>query len=71
MRTHSVSSGTNVLLPIPMGWQSRRWLTLAISEWRRRLGSRRELAALTQLDVKDIGYPAGLEAEKRKPFWRS
>lgn len=71
MSMRSVSSGSNVLVPIPMGWPPRRRLTLAIGEWRRRLASRRELAALTQLDVKDLGYPAGLEAEKCKPFWRS
>ena len=41
------------------------------AEWRRRMGSRRELAALTYLDIKDIGYPPHAEAEKAKPFWRA
>jgi uncharacterized protein YjiS (DUF1127 family) len=41
-----------------------------ILEWQRRARSRRELARLSHLDVKDIGYPADVEAEKTKPFWR-
>lgn len=71
MSTHSASSGTKVLVPLQMGWPSHGRLALIIREWRRRSASRRELAVLTKLDVKDLGYPAGLEAEKCKPFWRS
>jgi len=41
-----------------------------ILEWRRRAHSRGELARLSYLDIKDIGYPAAVEAEKSKPFWR-
>jgi uncharacterized protein YjiS (DUF1127 family) len=41
-----------------------------ILEWKRRARSRRELARLSYLDIKDIGYPATVEAEKTKPFWR-
>jgi uncharacterized protein YjiS (DUF1127 family) len=41
-----------------------------ILEWQRRAQSRRELARLSYLDIKDIGYPAAIEAEKSKPFWR-
>ncbi len=41
-----------------------------ILEWKQRARSRRELAHLSCLDIKDIGYPADLEAEKDKPFWR-
>jgi uncharacterized protein YjiS (DUF1127 family) len=70
MSTHSVSSGTNVFVPIQTSWLSHRWFAAAICEWRRRIASRRELAALTERDVKDLGYPAGLEVEKCKPFWR-
>jgi uncharacterized protein YjiS (DUF1127 family) len=40
-----------------------------LSEWIRRVRSRRELASLSDNDVKDLGYPATLEAEKSKPFW--
>jgi uncharacterized protein YjiS (DUF1127 family) len=41
-----------------------------VSEWRRRMASRRELCLLSQADLKDIGYPARVEAEKSKPFWQ-
>ncbi len=41
-----------------------------ILEWQRRARSRRELAHLSCLDIKDIGYPADVKAEKNKPFWR-
>jgi len=49
-------------------WNS---LLEVILKWQRQAQSRRELARLSPLDVKDIGYPAGVEAEKHKPFWRS
>jgi uncharacterized protein YjiS (DUF1127 family) len=49
----------------------RRRLVETIREWRRRIASRRELAALTALDVRDLGYPAGREAEISKPFWEN
>ena len=42
-----------------------------LREWRRRKNSRRELARLTDLDLKDIGYPDRAEEEKAKPFWRA
>jgi uncharacterized protein YjiS (DUF1127 family) len=41
-----------------------------IREWQRRAQSRRELAHLSYFDIKDIGYPADLAAEKNRPFWR-
>jgi uncharacterized protein YjiS (DUF1127 family) len=71
MSTHTISPGQNVIVPTRPAWLLRQRLAGTISEWRRRIVSRRELAALTALDVKDIGYPAGLEAEKCKPFWES
>jgi uncharacterized protein YjiS (DUF1127 family) len=40
-------------------------------EWRRRMNWRRELAALSALDLKDIGHPPQAEAEKAKPFWQA
>ena len=71
MTTQSVSSRENVLVkPQPvasLGW--RVFETLI--EWRRRMNSRCELASLSQLDLKDIGYPANAEAEKAKPFWQA
>lgn len=42
-----------------------------LREWRRRTNSRRELARLTDLQLKDIGYPDRAEEEKAKPFWRA
>ena len=41
-----------------------------ILEWQRRTQSRRELARLSYLDIKDIGFQADIAAEKIKPFWR-
>ncbi len=64
----SVSTRENVLV-VPR-LSPRRWLeTLRL--WRARAQARRELARLSALDLKDIGYPAEVEAEKRKPFWRA
>jgi uncharacterized protein YjiS (DUF1127 family) len=40
-------------------------------EWRRRMNWRRELAALSALDLKDMGHPSQAEAEKAKPFWQA
>ena len=40
-------------------------------EWRRRMNWRRELAALSALDLKDMGHPPQAEAEKVKPFWQA
>jgi uncharacterized protein YjiS (DUF1127 family) len=40
-------------------------------EWRRRMNWRRELAALSALDLKDMGHPPHAEAEKAKPFWQA
>ncbi len=40
------------------------------AEWRRRARSRRELALLSDFELRDMGYPAHLEAEKAKPFWQ-
>ena len=35
------------------------------------MSSRQELALLSELELRDIGYPDRLEAEKAKPFWRA
>jgi uncharacterized protein YjiS (DUF1127 family) len=42
-----------------------------IRQCRRRSASRSELASLTDLDLKDLGYPASAAAEKSKAFWRA
>jgi uncharacterized protein YjiS (DUF1127 family) len=39
-----------------------------ILEWQRRAQSRRELARLSLLDVKDLNYRPDIASEKRKPF---
>lgn len=70
MSTHSVSTGTPVFHPAQIGRSPRKGLAGALRDWRRRARSRRELAGLSELDLKDLGYPAGVEAEKHKPFWR-
>jgi uncharacterized protein YjiS (DUF1127 family) len=76
MTVHSVSareasSRENVLirprrLTLPLGR-----LIAMLAQWRRRIDARRELAALSTFDLKDIGYPVQIEAEKAKPFWRA
>lgn len=71
MSTHSVSPSKNFTGPIEAVWPLCLRLAAAVREWRRRAASRRELAALTTLDIKDLGYPAGLEAEICKPFWEN
>jgi uncharacterized protein YjiS (DUF1127 family) len=71
MSTHSISPEKILTVPIRAIGPPRRRLVETIREWRRRIASRRELAALTALDVRDLGYPAGLEAEICKPFWEN
>jgi len=47
------------------------WIAL-VNEWRRRAGSRRELAAMCDRSLRDIGvtrYDA--DCEVGKPFWRA
>ena len=39
--------------------------------WVFRIRSRRELAALSDLELKDLGYPAAAAEEQCKPFWRA
>lgn len=70
MTAHSVSSRDNVLVAGTSLPPFRKRLIDVFSEWHRRARSRRELAALSALDLKDLGYPAQVEAEKQKPFWR-
>jgi len=71
MTTQSISSPENVLVKPPLGRVLGKRFIATLVEWRRRMRSRRELAALSALELKDIGYPAGVEAEKAKPFWRA
>ena len=71
MTTESASVGVSPFLPAQVGSQSRKRLVDTLREWRKRFHERRELYGLSQLELRDIGYPAAVEAEKAKPFWRS
>ena len=69
--SQSVRSGENVVSSrdTPARWASalsRRFANGA-AESVRDVNSRR----FSELELKDIGYPARIEAEKAKPFWRA
>lgn len=49
----------------------RKRLLDTVREWRRRANSRRELAGLSDLELRDIGNWEQIDAEKCKPFWRA
>jgi uncharacterized protein YjiS (DUF1127 family) len=68
---HHSSQHENVLTGSRLGHLLRPWLIETVMEWRRRMQSRRELATLSEIELRDIGYPARAEAEKAKPFWRA
>lgn len=68
---HSAALRENVLIePHRVGAFLHRVLE-TLREWRRRAQSRRELAMLSELDQKDLGYPDRIQAELAKPFWRA
>ena len=71
LSTQPVASRDNVFTAPQSGLSLRQGFVETVIEWRRRSKSRRELAMLSQLDLKDIGFPARAEAEKNKPFWRA
>jgi uncharacterized protein YjiS (DUF1127 family) len=71
MSTHWISADTDAVLSAQISRLPTRGLIGTIREWQWRVRSRRELAALTNLDLKDLGYPADVKAEIHKPFWRS
>jgi len=68
--SHEVSSQENVFAGAQPALSLRQRFIETLIEWRRRMSSRRELACLSELDLKDMGHPARAEAEKAKPFWR-
>jgi uncharacterized protein YjiS (DUF1127 family) len=70
MSTQTVSSDANVFLPNELIRPAPKRFIEVVLEWRRRARSRSELAALSELELRDIGYPAGVAAEISKPFWR-
>jgi uncharacterized protein YjiS (DUF1127 family) len=71
MSTQTVSSDANVFLPAELIRPAPKRFIEVVLEWRRRVRSRSELAALSDLELRDIGYPAGAAAEISKPFWRT
>jgi uncharacterized protein YjiS (DUF1127 family) len=71
MTAQSVSSHDNVFFRRRYNSPLRRRFIEMISEWQRRIKSRRELACLSELELRDIGYPDRVDAEKSKPFWRA
>jgi uncharacterized protein YjiS (DUF1127 family) len=71
MTTESVSSHDNVFFRARHESSLRRRFIETIREWDRRIKSRRELACLSELELRDIGYPDRVEAEKAKVFWRA
>jgi uncharacterized protein YjiS (DUF1127 family) len=68
--TQSFSSRDNVLGRPQLVSGLRERIVTTLREWRRRVHSRHELSQLSELELKDIGFPARVEAEKAKPFWR-
>ncbi|HEX4408494.1 MAG TPA: DUF1127 domain-containing protein [Xanthobacteraceae bacterium] len=71
--SREVALRENVFRPTTITGSQQRWSRIIniVLEWRRRAVSRRELAALGALDLKDIGYPDTVAAEMAKPFWRA
>ena len=71
MTMQSVSSNPNTLAAAPGTALSLKRAIETLRLWRARIKARRELALLSNFDLRDIGYPATVEAEKNKPFWRA
>jgi uncharacterized protein YjiS (DUF1127 family) len=70
-QSQSITSRETLIVRPPHSGSLGRQLIDTLWEWRRRMSSRRELALLSELELRDIGYPDRLEAEKAKPFWRA
>ena len=68
--TRSVSSRVNVFAKPGLSGSAGRRIVDMLSEWRRRMRSRQELALLSELEVKDLGFDR-VAAEKAKSFWRA
>lgn len=83
--THTNDLASGIALPVPpLSWgewlRSGGWLLArevrrgaeALDRWHQRGRSRRQLMALDDRMLKDIGISrAEAEAEYRKPFWRT
>lgn len=70
MSTQSISSGANTLGLSETNPSLRGWLIGTVREWRRRFTSRRELAAMSYCELKDLGFPAAAAAGIEKRFWQ-
>jgi uncharacterized protein YjiS (DUF1127 family) len=65
------SVGVDRFVAAPGAAPLRKRLADTFAKWQHRLRTRRELALLSDIDLRDIGYPAGADSEKAKPFWRA
>jgi uncharacterized protein YjiS (DUF1127 family) len=50
---------------------SLRRLIAAFRAWERRKRSRREFAAMSDFERKDLGYPTGADVESLERLWRT
>jgi uncharacterized protein YjiS (DUF1127 family) len=71
MTTDLASVSVNPFVTMVTAPPPRKRLGDTILQWHRRIRARRELATLSVLELRDIGYPPELDAEKAKPFWRA
>ena len=71
MTISSTSVGVDSFVAAPAVAPLRERLAGTFAKWQHRLRTRRELALLSDIDLRDIGYPAGADSEKAKPFWRA
>jgi uncharacterized protein YjiS (DUF1127 family) len=69
--SQGLSPQENVFAGSRLGHLLRPWIIETVMEWLRRMGSRRELATMSEAELRDIGFPARAAAEKTKPFWRT
>jgi uncharacterized protein YjiS (DUF1127 family) len=71
MTTKSTSVGIDPFVPAQVATPRRLRLIDMLRMWQSRFRGRRELYRLSELELRDIGYPAAIEEEKAKPFWRA
>lgn len=69
--SHAAALRENVLVELRHVGSVGRRLIETLREWRRRAASRHELAMLSELERRDLGYQERIQAEMAKPFWRA